>query len=69
MEPEIGQISVLGSDTTEQQLKTVFHELNHYNFPGMTEEAIEQNAVELYNSLSPRQLGFFEFLLFNPASA
>ncbi len=47
----------------EQKVITLFHELTHINFPGMTEEEIDEFSLGLFNNLTPRQRAFFELYI------
>lgn len=61
--PEEYTIYVSSQLSTEQKVITLFHELTHINFPGMTEEEIDEFSLGLFNKLTPRQRAFFEMYI------
>jgi hypothetical protein len=66
LDPGRREIAILRGDSPEEKIQTVIHELFHNNFPEACEDEVVTQTTVFYQALTPRHLGFFEFMIEPP---
>lgn len=60
------RISIKKDQPKKELVITLFHEMLHVRYPNKNEDVIEEQAMNMYDQLTPGQIGFFEFIIEKP---